>query len=346
MISLFGFLLLLLKSVSPLKSLSCFTNLPCYPTLAPDPVTQSQTYLNSYNAFVAKCNKNVASIVDYQLPPLDYVDNMSCQGTLQVSNTALNYNFNSGCGLQETYSAMYSCIQKNQKKYESLVKANEPFVNVILNMPQNKCNSFLGMGTIPSSPSQKETTVWIQSSRIFPNFANTLAHEIGHTQGLQHSGAVGSTWEYSDCSCPMGCSLDASICFNAPNANKLGWAKPMIIKSYNLLKEHFEYYFIPIYASTLYNNYKVEGTNLTFSLRSNIIEKSIDKLMLMNENAVYVPANNAISIHTIQNSRTMFIDAIQPGSIWYGKKWGNIIVKYMAFLPNLNGSVIGFSRSV
>lgn len=333
---------MLLSKTHALNTLSCFTNFagPCASANGGYATTTTQLYFDSYNRFVAKCNKNVESLVDYQLSPLDNVNNMNCQGSVPVQKgDPLNYNFNSQCGLLETYSALYSCINNNKVKYDSLRKGGAPFVNVILNMPEYKCTGFWGMGTVPASPADKENTVWIQSSRILPNLTNTLAHELGHTRGLQHAGTIGSSWEYSDCSCPMGCASDGSMCFNAPNANRLGWSRPIRV----VAQAKWVYYYLPIYATTLYNNYAIG--NLTFSLRSSSYEAGIRNLMLASSNGSYVPAENAISIHMMRaDNRSVFIDALPVGgAAWDGAKWGvRVLVKHFAFVASIQGSIIAF----
>ena len=330
-------IVMLLKSVNALNTLSCFTNLAS-PCSMNNNVNGAQIYFDSYNKFVARCNKNVETLVDYQLPPLDSVNNMDCQGSIQ----SLNYNFNSQCRLIETYSALYSCIDNNQNKYNSLISSGLPFVNIILNMPEKKCTSFFGMGTIPRTPADKENTIWIQSSRLLPQFTNTLAHELGHTSGLQHAGTIGSDWEYSDCSCPMGCAADGTLCYNAPNANKLGWSRPIFLNGI-ISKGKWVHYFLPIYATTLYNNYVVN--NLTFSLRSSIYEPGIKNLMLASSNGTYVPAENTISIHMLRaDNHTIFIDALEVGgTIWDGAQWGaKVLVKHFVFMMTLKGSIVAF----
>lgn len=339
------------RVASPINTVSCFLNFksPCQPsTPIYDPLAMT-AYISRYNTFVKSCNLNpdIANVSSSLISPMiDSVLNMDCQGNVPYSTQSnLSYNYNKQCGLMEVYSSLYACINANKKKHDLLVYTNTSFLNIIYNAPQSQC-IFLGLGTMDNF---FEKTVWIQSSRMFPNLTNTLAHEIGHTKGLQHSGAVGSSWEYADCSCPMGCASTINLCFNAPNANALGWAKPIIIKQQNFITNNWNYILLPIYATTYYNNILINNTQtntpIILSLRSSKIEPGIDDLSLMNFNQVYIPIDKAISIHIISNTtqRSMFFDAIAPQSQWDGSILGiKVFFKHVIFLPSLNGSMVSF----
>ena len=341
--NLITYILLYAQSVLSTNTISCFLNMngPCSKNSPVyDSVAMNQ-YLNRYNKFIKDCNFNTIDVIpNYIVPVVDTVLNMPCEGMVPFSKTYnANYSFNK-CGLMEIYSVQQACINANEMKRNLFLKNNNPFINIVYNLPSTSCD-FLGMGTVEFD--KTENSVWIQSSRLFnPNLSNTLVHEIGHTKGLHHSGAYGSKWEYADCSCPMGCAGTIDICYSPPNANLLGWAKPIQMqKTINKWTQLF----LPFYVSRLYNHILVDngnGCKLFFSVRSSLIEKGIKDLSLMNSDSKYVISDASINIHTM-NSRSMFVDAIPQGMVWdsYGVFCNmTVAIKHIAYVTKVNGSLV------
>lgn len=316
-------------------------------------------YISSFNRFVNGCNMNPHLEIKYPMfidPTVDEILNMDCEGQ---ANGLTPYNFTKRCGLIETYSALLLCQEVNAEKMKRLVSTNELFLNVIYNLPIS-C-PFYGLGSQGLVNGQGQ--IWIQGSRMVPEYANTFAHEYGHALGLKHAGAMGSTWEYADCSDPMGCASTINLCYNAPNANAIGWSQPIHINVDSSTRGIWSEYFLPIFTTAYYNNFliTVPGTScdLFFSLRSgqqNIFaDSAIETLTVVTYNGTYAPLQNSVSVHAKNQTSTahsILVDVVPMSSIWAFDQiakqvcgssvtFGNIAIKHIQFIAR-KGSSISF----
>ena len=357
----------ILSLISPanLLTLSCFVNVngPCNTGALTMGQVDMNAYVGRYNKYVKSCNFNPVadlSSADLLPPIVDSVLDMSCDGFVLPS---LNYSFTKQCGLMETYATLYACINANDAKYKYLLNTNETFTIIVYNLPL-KC-PWLGLGTIPQeTQSSRYNSVWIQGERMRNiNYTNTLVHELGHTKRLQHAGAFGSTWEYADCSCPMGCAKDINLCFNAPNANRLGWAKPIFIDQ--TLQNYWMTVFVPIYTTAFSNHVMIQVTSdcaLYFSVRSSLggpADSSVSGLTVVNYVKNYVPVENALGIHAMNASsnRAMAVDFLSESKtkIWdfagiANNVCGNTVIDMLKklaivhheFIQSEGGSLVSF----
>lgn len=115
------------------------------------------------------------------------------------------------------------------------IDPNAYLYKAVLVPPGTAC-TFVGIGYI-GCDFQFPCASWIQAdlfmgaSRGAEQSVQSLFHEMGHNQFLQHSSMVfedGSVDEYGDTSCAMGyCCSDR--CMNTPHAWQLGWLEPQLI---------------------------------------------------------------------------------------------------------------------
>lgn len=288
------------------------------------------SYINSYNTFASNCNANTDFDAKSKFFIDTYIDNIidiDCE-------EGINYNFTKQCGLREIYSVLDKC--------KTDVPTSTPPLYFLYNMPLS-C-PFLGLAS--------KNEIWLQGSKLVdPLFANILAHEYGHTYGLLHARAEGSTWEYADCSDPMGCASTVNVCFNAPNSNKIGWAKPIIIKASFLKPKILHNFFLPIFSTTFANNiqFQFNSSSLFLSLRSSEGKLNVDSgilgLQLVNYKKRLVSIQNAISIHsTNETTISNFLDAVQPHQTWKYMipiELQEITLKYVEYVKG-KGALINF----
>lgn len=324
------FYILLFAKVYWVDSVACLYNWQGRCNSIPSSSLNMFDYINSYNTFVTNCNKNP----NFDMKTKFFLDTF-IDKTINIDCETKTYNFTKQCGLMEIYSVREKC---NREEENSTI--------FMYNMPLS-C-PFLGLG----SESQKE--IWIQGSKLLdPLFANILAHEYGHILGLSHAKAIGSLWEYADCSDPMGCASTINICYNAPNANKLGWAKPIYLKTSILTPNTWYNFFIPIFSTSFINHIllNIDNTNLNlfFSIRSsqgaNDTDKGILGLKLENFKRKFIPIENAVSIHLMNDTKSSyFIDALEPKpkQLWtFNTHVKNITVnvRYTEFIKNRGGFI-------
>jgi hypothetical protein len=290
------------------------------------------------------------SSADLLPPTIDATIDMKCTGYVPPLS---NYSFTKQCGLMEIYSTLYECFRVNANKYNFFTSNNIKFTNIIYNLPTSCPLGF-------ALSDRNYNVVWIQQVQLLNiNLTNTLAHEMGHTRGLYHSAAFGSDWEYADCSCPMGCAKDINVCFNAPNANRLGWAKPIVLDN-NIINNWMEVY-LPIYTTSFYNHVMIKVTDdcsLYFSVRSAVgPDSGISGLSVVNIHQERMLIENTVNIHAMNSSylRPMAVDFIpaHPSKIWLFRDiatrvcgsvttFKNIAVLHHMFSPQEQGSYVSF----
>ncbi|KAG1673456.1 hypothetical protein FOA52_002222 [Chlamydomonas sp. UWO 241] len=101
---------------------------------------------------------------------------------------------------------------------------------------------------------------WVRFDQV--KRLNIIFHELGHTLQFSHSSS--STWEYGDCSCPMGCTGERA-CLNAPQAVRAGWYKELAVHtSANTLPGMWYRYSIPAAELTDTNTVKISPTGAPF----------------------------------------------------------------------------------
>lgn len=298
-------------------SISCFLNLQgdCNKGSTTINNFNVNDYIHRYNIFTQTCNMNPKSNginSEWTLPyGIDNIMNTPCIGV--IPPFTINYNYSKQCGLIEAYSTLQQCLNNNLQKmntyYNNLNILN--YTIILYNLPIN-C-PFYGLGT--TQIYRKYSVIWLQTSRLTNyNLSNTLAHEMAHTKGIiYHSGTFGSTWEYSDCSCIMGCASSINVCFNAPVSNMLGWSKPYLLNPLLSNKNKWIDIFIPIYTRSLYNHIIIPIPNsesecqLYFSIRSSDgrpdADSGISGLFVVNINNIYSPVENSLSIHAMNNTQ-------------------------------------------
>jgi hypothetical protein len=314
----------------PIETISCFLNLEgsCNSALSFDS-NKMRIYMDEYNSYVKKYNFN--NPTKFFLPTqMDTILKMPCDGDY--------YSFTNNCDHPEIFVAQDLCRIANMNK------SSTTELYIIFNLPSKSCNKVWGFATTASEP---WNAVWIQSSRLFdPSKVTTLVHEMGHTKGLNHSGAYYfTTWDYADCSCPMGCAQSIEISYNPPNAYLLGWAEPITV---SVLYNNWSYVDLALYASRKKNHIMLENKQkdckLFFSVRSSIIEPGLVNIGNVNSNGMYVFIDGSLSIHTLED-RSMFVDAIPVESTWSGLYCGmNITVSFISFDYTTLISKIGLLR--
>lgn len=324
-------------------------------------------YIRRYNIFTQACNMNPNNNGinnDFILPyGIDSIINKPCDGTKPIPPFTQNYTYSKQCGLTESFASLQHCLDNNSQKM-NIYNNNTNIIDytvIIYNLPLN-C-PFYGLGT--TGKELKHYTIWIQTSRLTnSNYSNTLAHELAHTKGIMyHSGAFGSTWEYADCSCIMGCASGINVCFNAPMSNMLGWSKANILDPLVSNKNKWIDMFIPIYTRSFYNHIIIPIPNsecqLYFSVRSSDgrpdADSEISGLSVVNINNNYVPVENTLSIHAMNTTQKVpksvdFLIA-NPINIWdfsqysqqvCGKDHINIAIKHKYYNKITGGSLVSF----
>jgi len=297
---------------SAINTLSCIVNFDSHSPCSKDNNQVSAyridiaSYINRVNRFNNFCNMSPNTTFKNTFllaPQVDGILNVNCAGSVPP----LDYNFTKQCGLEETYSMLQACQNQYPKKYGWLYSDPTKFLTIIYNLPSS-CQGI----------SNKVGQIFIQSSQM--NNENALIHEIGHSNGLEHSG--------TDCSDPMGCAAaSANLCFNAPNSRRLGWANPISILDQSLLpQDRWLSYKLPIFTTAFNNHFVIpigkSGCDLYFSLRSShgtpFADSGIHELQVVNANQKYVDVQNTVAIHALNQTsdRSKVVDHIPVNSTW------------------------------
>jgi hypothetical protein len=240
------------------------------PSPRPD-ITNYTRYLNNVNQkgsvawFFKTCTFNHPNFqVAHEIFPQTV--SFPCAGLSPLSKMAYNA---SKCSLIELY-AYQEFASVAYKKYASK-KNLSMTTQIIMNVPLN-C-MFYGAGT-QNCKSKKQCYVWIRADReLLPQ---TLVHELGHTLGLSHSANIANVprqgvafWAYGDSSCIMGQASSSEICYNAPQARKLGYVTPVVdLDDRNMPINTTKSYTLPFFTTSPVNHItvKLEGMAMPITL--------------------------------------------------------------------------------
>lgn len=258
------------------------------------------SFIRQYNYNLLKCNKNTShASVNAKLMSTMYSRvSLPCTGTPFKDFPKLSYNMSQQCGLVELFGP-----------YQFIRPIDTRALTIILNMPK-KC-TYYGIHT--------GKLVGINEMRLEDaQWASTLVHEMGHEWGLSHSTSL--TYDYGDCSCIMGCASNTDVCFNAPQAERLGMLRALPDSDLRLI-DGWKIYNLPLYESGFDSFVSIKGKECTLylSIRSSKIEKGVAGLGSVNFDGEWVTFDDRLSVHLVdkKTDRTYFVDTIAPnGQIW------------------------------
>jgi hypothetical protein len=156
-------------------------------------------------------------------------------------------------------------------------------------MPPKVCG-FAGLAMVGCSPGP--CGIWYNGYCV-----TLIAHEVGHTMGLNHATTEGK--EYGDSSDVMGFG-NSQRCLNAPYSAQMGWSQPLMVLSYSQSNHRARWtqYRIPPMQSNDTNHVRIDGVNWDTSIPSTLIYISF-RCRIGYDRGLLNLYNNKVSIHRI-----------------------------------------------
>ena len=247
-----------------------------------------------------------------------------CVGMTPYSK--MPYNAGEKCGFMELYAYQEIAAASYFKSTGRNITANR---RIIVNVPDN-CK-FYGAGSQGCSKSY--CYVWVRSDRSFywtipgrtSPLMQTVIHELGHTLDLQHSANVGGVprpeskfWAYGDSSCVMGSVNSAGTCYNAPQARRLGYIKPVVdINVTDMAPEVWRSYVLPLYTTSPINHITMRSDSVPLTIFLSLRSKNAG--INGADGDLNTDFSNVVSVH-VQNidltMKPMIIALVPLGSTY------------------------------
>lgn len=271
---------------------------------------------------------------------------MPCAGKTPLSK--MTYNVSNTCGFMELYAYQEFAAVAYSEFTGGKNLTSTP--QVIVNTPLN-CQ-FYGAGN-QDCKNKRQCYIWLRADRL--HLTQTFIHEYGHTLNLQHSANIAniprpgmSFWAYGDSSCIMGSASSSQICYNAPHARKLGYAKPIVDLVASALPLNVtKTYTLPFFTTSPINHMtlKTATAMIYISIRSN--SASLNGA----DHTINADYDKVLSIHMLKSTdaKPSIIALVKPGKSYnlystlkMDDDYGNEESPFLGMRENVTISFISF----